>query len=138
MRDRNPLVYGPADPVLAALDEGDRAEVEARFLGPLLPAAEQVAAVDAVAERVAGAMVDVQYAPNGPQWCSDPLWEAVAEGSARTGRRVTTHLFETRYQREWADRAYPGGLVRRWREIGLLSPASPWRIACTRAPTNWR
>jgi cytosine/adenosine deaminase-related metal-dependent hydrolase len=121
MRDRNPLVYGEPAPVLDALDPATRAEIEGAFLGPPLPLAEQLASVDAVAERIQGPMVDVQYAPNGPQWVSDTLWEAVAEASARTGRRITTHLFETRYQRDWADRVYPQGLVRHWRDIGLLS-----------------
>jgi cytosine/adenosine deaminase-related metal-dependent hydrolase len=122
MRDRNPLVYGDAGPVLDDLPGGARAEVERTFLAPMLPIAEQMARVDAVADRVASPMVDVQYAPNGPQWGSDALWEAIADASARTGRRVTTHLFETKYQRAWADQHYPQGLVRRWKEIGLLSP----------------
>ena len=30
----------------------------------------------------------------------------------RTGRRVHMHLLETRYQRDWADGAYPEGIVR--------------------------
>lgn len=122
MRDQNPLVYGDHAPVLDALDPVSRAEIEARYLAPMLPIAEQIARVDAVAEAIAGPMVDVQYAPNGPQWGSDALWQAIAEVSARTGRRVTTHLFETKYQRDWADRAYPNGLVKHWKEIGLLSP----------------
>jgi cytosine/adenosine deaminase-related metal-dependent hydrolase len=122
MRDQNPLVYGSGDDVLSALEPADRAEIEARFLAPPLSVPEQLKLVDAVAERVQGPMVDVQYAPNGPQWCSDALWQAVAEASARTGRRITTHLFETKYQRDWADRTYPGGMIRRWKEIGLLSP----------------
>ncbi|CAN5169538.1 8-oxoguanine deaminase [soil metagenome] len=121
MRDQNPLVYGDHGPVLAALDPAVRAEVEKRYLAPMLPVAEQIARVDAVADAIAGPMVDVQYAPNGPQWGSDALWQAVAEASALTGRRVTTHLFETKYQRQWADRTYPGGLVKHWKEIGLLS-----------------
>ncbi|MFA6964419.1 amidohydrolase family protein [Bosea sp. (in: a-proteobacteria)] len=122
MRDQNPLVYGDHGPVLDELDPVSRAEIEARYLAPMLPVAEQIARVDAVAEAIAGPMVDVQYAPNGPQWGSDALWQAIAEASARTGRRVTTHLFETKYQRDWADRTYPGGLVKHWKEIGLLSP----------------
>jgi cytosine/adenosine deaminase-related metal-dependent hydrolase len=122
MRDQNPLVYGQHDAVLAALTPAERAAIEARFLGPAASIQDQLAAVDAVAAAVAGPMVDVQYGPNGPQWCSEPLWRAIAEASALTGRRVTTHLFETKYQREWADRNYPGGLVRHWKEIGLLSP----------------
>jgi cytosine/adenosine deaminase-related metal-dependent hydrolase len=122
MRDQNPLVYGDETPVLNALDETVRAEVEGRFLGPMKPFSAQIEAVEDVAQAVAGPMVDVQFAPNGPQWCSDAMWQAIAEASARTGRRVTTHLFETKYQREWADRNYPGGLVHHWKEIGLLSP----------------
>jgi cytosine/adenosine deaminase-related metal-dependent hydrolase len=122
MRDQNPLTYGSGDDVLAQLSPDDRAEIEVRFLAPPLSVAEQVSLVDAVAERVQSPMVDVQYAPNGPQWCSDALWEAVAEASDRTGRRITTHLLETKYQREWADRTYPGGMIKRWKEIGLLSP----------------
>ena len=122
MRDQNPLTYGAGGDVLAQLSPSDRAEIETRFLAPPLSVTEQVGLVDAVAERVAGPMVDVQYAPNGPQWCSDALWQAVADASAGTGRRVTTHLFETKYQRDWADRTYPDGMIRRWREIGLLSP----------------
>ena len=123
MRDRNPLVYGPHDQVLACLDAPARAEIESRFLSqPMIPIKEQLARVDAVAEAVGGPLFDVQYAPNGPQWCSDEFWEAIAEASALTGRRITTHLYETRYQREWADKTYPQGLLRRWKEIGLLSP----------------
>lgn len=122
MRDQNPLVYGPADPVMAALEPDVAAEIGKRFLSPMTPSADQLAMVDAVAAAVQGPTVDVQYAPNGPQWVSEPFWRAIAEASALSGRRVTTHLFETQYQRQWADREYPQGLVRRWREIGLLSP----------------
>ena len=122
MRDQNPLIYGDHGAVLGALDPEVRAEIERRYLAPMLPIAEQIRRVDDVAGAISSPMVDVQYAPNGPQWGSHALWEAVAEASAHTGRRVTTHLFETKYQREWADRNYPDGLVRRWKEMGLLSP----------------
>jgi cytosine/adenosine deaminase-related metal-dependent hydrolase len=46
----------------------------------------------------------------------------VARASQRTGRRVHMHLLETKYQRQWADAAYPNGVVRMLDEIGLLSP----------------
>jgi cytosine/adenosine deaminase-related metal-dependent hydrolase len=78
--------------------------------------------VDAVAETASGPMFDVQYGPNGVQWCSRPLLEAVAQASQRTGRRVHMHLLETRYQRAWADAEYPGGIVKYLDDIGLLSP----------------
>jgi cytosine/adenosine deaminase-related metal-dependent hydrolase len=64
----------------------------------------------------------VQYGPNGMQWCSRALLEAIAEASERTGRRVHMHFLETRYQREWADTHAPQGAARYLKEIGLLSP----------------
>jgi cytosine/adenosine deaminase-related metal-dependent hydrolase len=122
LRDRNPLVYGPSDPILAALPPAARAEVEKRFLKKPLPVRDLLAMVDAVAEAAEGPLVDVQYGPAAVQWCSDDLLRAIAEASERTGRRVHMHLLETRPQREWADKAYPGGIVRHLRDIGLLSP----------------
>jgi cytosine/adenosine deaminase-related metal-dependent hydrolase len=122
MKDRNPLVYGPADAILAALPQDAREEIERRFLRAPLPPKEQVALADAVAEAAAGPDFNVQYGPNGVQWCSNALLEAVAEASARTGRRVHMHLLETCYQRAYLDRAYAGEVVRFLDTIGLLSP----------------
>jgi cytosine/adenosine deaminase-related metal-dependent hydrolase len=122
LRDRNPLVYGPSETVLAGLSAGARAEIEHRFVRPPLPVREQMAMFDAVAEAAHGPSFDVHYGPNGVQWCTAPLLEAIAEASARTGRRVHTHLLETRYQRSWADQEFPDGVVRYLDKIGLLSP----------------
>jgi cytosine/adenosine deaminase-related metal-dependent hydrolase len=122
MKDRNPLVYGPTEPVLAALPPDVRGEIEARFLRTPLTPRDYVALVDDVAAAAAGPGFDVQYGPNGVQWCSDALLEAIAEASHATGRRVHMHLLETRYQRQWADAAYPDGVVKRLDRIGLLSP----------------
>src|SRR5271170_2208595 len=122
MRDRNPLVYGPSDAVLGALDPVGRAAVEATFLTPLASPAEQVARVEAIATAVESPTFTVQFGPNGPQWCSDELLRAIAQASARTGRRVHMHLLETRYQRAFADAAYPEGVVARLESLGLLSP----------------
>ncbi|WP_114376295.1 amidohydrolase family protein [Elioraea thermophila] len=124
MRDRNPLVYGDHGPLLAALSPADRAAIEARLVRPPVPPAEWIALVDAVADRIADDMVSVQYGPAGPQWCSDALLAAIAEASARTGRRIHMHLLETRYQRDWADRTYPGpgGIVAHLERLGLLCP----------------
>ena len=46
----------------------------------------------------------------------------IAERSDRLDRRVHMHLYETQAQRDWADHAYPGGLVRHLDTLGLLSP----------------
>ncbi len=122
MRDRNPLVYGPSEPILDALPPEARAEISARFLRTPLPVADQLALADAVADAAHGPMFDVQYGPNGVQWATKPLLEAIAGASARTGRRVHMHLLETRYQREWADREFPDGVVKYLDAIGMLSP----------------
>jgi cytosine/adenosine deaminase-related metal-dependent hydrolase len=63
----------------------------------------------------------VQLGPAGVQWCSKPLLEAVAENSDLTGRRIHMHLLETIYQRAWADKHFPDGIVRYLRDIGFLS-----------------
>ena len=77
---------------------------------------------ETIASEIAGPKLDVQFGPAGVQWCSRALLEAIAESSARTGRRVHMHLLETVYQRAYADRHFPDGVVRYLRDIGLLSP----------------
>ncbi len=72
--------------------------------------------------EIAGPRVDVQFGPAGIQWCSRGLLAAIAESSARTGRRVHMHLLETVYQRAYADQHFPEGVVGWLRDIGLLSP----------------
>jgi cytosine/adenosine deaminase-related metal-dependent hydrolase len=122
MKDRNPLVYGPSEPLLAALPADVRDEVAARYLREQMTPVAQVQLADAVASAAAGPGFEVQYGPNGVQWCSDALLAGIAEASARSGRRVHMHLLETRYQRAWADQNFPDGIVRHLDAIGLLSP----------------
>jgi cytosine/adenosine deaminase-related metal-dependent hydrolase len=122
MKDRNPLVYAPTEPLLAALPAQARAEIERRFVRTPPSPRDFLALVDDVAAAAAGPGFDVQYGPNGVQWCSDALLEAIAEASQRTGRRIHMHLLETKYQRQFADAAYPDGVVRMLDRIGLLSP----------------
>jgi cytosine/adenosine deaminase-related metal-dependent hydrolase len=122
MRDRNPLIYGPSETVLAMMPAAARGEIERKFLRAPLSPKQYIETVDAVAAAASSAMFDVQYGPNGAQWCSHALLEAVAEASQRSGRRVHMHLLETGYQRSWADAEYPGGIVKYLDEVGLLSP----------------
>jgi cytosine/adenosine deaminase-related metal-dependent hydrolase len=122
LRDRNPLVYGDHGPLVAALPEPARATVAAAFLNPMPSVEEQIDRVEAIAGAVESPTFTVQFGPNGPQWCSDALLAAIAERSEATGRRVHMHLLETRYQRAFADSAYPEGVVERLRRLGLLTP----------------
>src|SRR4029077_10765761 len=59
LRDRNPLVYGPSEPILAALPPDARAEVTRRFIRAPLPPKEQIALVENVASACASESFDV-------------------------------------------------------------------------------
>ena len=122
MRDRQPLAYAESAQVLPHLPASIRQAVAARLDGPMASAATQMALADEIAEACHGPGFNVQYGPNGVQWCSDELLGRVAEASALKQRQVHMHLLETRYQREWADHAYPGGIVNHIAALGLLSP----------------
>ena len=122
LRDRQPLAYAESARVLAHLPASIRKAVAARLDGPLPSAATQMALADEIAAACHGPGFNVQYGPNGVQWCSDELLGRVAEASALKQRQVHMHLLETRYQREWADHTYPGGIVNHISALGLLSP----------------
>ena len=121
VRDQNPLVYGDSAALLEALPAEARQPVEELFIRPAMPPAAYLDLVEEIGAAIAGPMVDVQFGPAGVQWCSPALLEAIAERSAATGRRVHMHLLETVYQRSWADRTFPGGIVGYLKDIGLLS-----------------
>jgi len=120
LRDRNPLVYGSVEKLLACLNPRDRSAVLERWAKPALAPKEQVDRVHEVAECCDSPLVNVQLGPLAPQWVSDELFECIAEDSARNGRRIHMHLLETRYQREWADAQYPQGLLRHLDALGIL------------------
>jgi 5-methylthioadenosine/S-adenosylhomocysteine deaminase len=122
MKDRNPIGYGPPGPLLEALPKAAREELISRFVRPPLQAKDYIKLVDDVAAAADGPNFNVQYGPNGVQWCSDALLKAVAEASSLSGRRVHMHLFETRYQRSYLDQLYGGNTVKFLDSIGLLSP----------------
>ena len=121
VRDQNPLVYGDSDPVLSELPNDARRVVEELFVRPAMSPRDYIALTEEISAAIHNPMVDVQFGPAGVQWCSRPLLEAIAESSHRTGRRVHMHLLETIYQRRWADDAFPDGIVRYLKDIGLLS-----------------
>lgn len=126
MRDRNGLGYCDDATMLEALRPGIRQQVGQRLSVKPVSPRQQLALVEEVAQMVRAdgfeANVSVQYGPTGVQWCSTPLLEAIAAASADSGRPVHMHLLETRYQRAWADEAYPQGIVAFLDSIGLLSP----------------
>jgi cytosine/adenosine deaminase-related metal-dependent hydrolase len=122
LNDRNALAYGDPQRLLNLLPLEDRERVRVTWDPPTLSPQAQVSRVHEIARQCETELIHVQYCPRGPQWCSNALLEAIATASATTGRRIHTHLFETRYQREWADAHYPRGLIQYLDDIGFLSP----------------
>ncbi|MDM0117388.1 amidohydrolase family protein [Variovorax sp. J22R133] len=126
MRDRNGIAYDDDAPVLKALRPGIRDAVAGRLSVKPVSPAQQIAVVNDVAQMLEeGGFTDhvnVQYGPAAVQWCSTPLLEAIARASADTGCRVHMHCLETPYQRAWADRNHPQGMLKFLDAIGLLSP----------------
>jgi cytosine/adenosine deaminase-related metal-dependent hydrolase len=122
MRDMNPIVYGDHSLLAKRLPAAAWDEMLKIFGAPLPSVTAQMELVDQVADATHGPHFNIQYGPTGMQWCSRPLLEAIAEASARTGRRVHMHFLETRYQREWADAHCPQGAAQYLKDIGLLSP----------------
>ncbi|QYD68011.1 amidohydrolase family protein [Paraburkholderia edwinii] len=126
MRDRQGIAYCDDATALAALRPSIRSAVAAQLSVKPVSVQQQLALVDDLAHLIDsegyGEHVTVQYGPTGVQWCSTPLLEAIARASADHDRPIHLHLLETRYQREWADRAHPEGIVRYLDELGLLSP----------------
>ena len=60
--------------------------------------------------------------PDRPAMVLRTMLEAIAEASARSGRRIHMHLLESPRQRVWLDRRFPEGIVERLDRIGFLSP----------------
>jgi cytosine/adenosine deaminase-related metal-dependent hydrolase len=121
VRDQNPVVYGDSEPALSALSADDRSAVEQLFVKPAMSPRDYIGLTETIAAEIAGPKLDVQFGPAGVQWCSRQLLEAIAESSARSGRRIHMHLLETIYQRAYADQHFPDGIVRYLRDIGFLS-----------------
>lgn len=119
--DRSHSVYGRAEDLMARTPVRRRSAAAERWAAPRPPLGQQLEWVEAIAEE-APASVDVQIGPTAPQWCSDEALRAVAELSAATGRRMHMHLLESVRQRQWADAAFPGGIVGHLDDLGLLSP----------------
>ncbi|MCR9135345.1 MAG: amidohydrolase family protein [Alphaproteobacteria bacterium] len=119
--DHDPWTYGGPDQLRASVTPEDWSVLE-----PLIPRygsiEAQLQAIEEIARRHQGGLVDVQYGPIGPQWCSNALLEAIAEASRGSGRRIHMHLLESPRQRRWLNERFPQGIVTYLDDIGFLSP----------------
>jgi cytosine/adenosine deaminase-related metal-dependent hydrolase len=91
--------------------------------GPQMPAAEQLALVEAFITRWHGVEGRILGAvgPSGPQRCSGALLEGAAELSERRDVLLHTHVLETRAQRAMGFRLYGRGMIRALAERKVLS-----------------
>ena len=121
LTDTNAFVYGGTEAICRCHTPEDWKTVRNWDSKPL-SAIEQLAAVDAIVQAYGSDMFTVQYGPAGPQWLTERGWEALAERLAATGRRLHTHILETKTQRQWADTHYPDGLLTWLDSLGLVSP----------------
>lgn len=119
--DRNPFAYGGPEAVAPYHNPDDWAEI-VQWMPDYKSAEEQLARVDAIDAAYGSDSFRPQYGPIGPQWCQDDTLAAIADASARTGRRIHMHLLETKIQRDWSDSVYDGGIVKFLDSIGFLSP----------------
>ncbi len=119
--DRASSLYGDLAALLDRVPQAWKTAVADHFFGEPPTLAEQLEAFQAIVD-LAPPGLDVQLGPIGPQWCSDEALQAVAECSATGGHRLHMHLLESQRQRQWADAAYPDGLIEHLDQISLLSP----------------
>jgi cytosine/adenosine deaminase-related metal-dependent hydrolase len=118
--NRNRGVYGDTANLLGLLNADDRSAFVAGLVAPT-PVEGMLTAVERIA-TLEHDLFRVQYGPIGPQWVSDDALVRLARASAETGRRIHMHLLETERQRDWAESAYPEGLINFLDRIGFLSP----------------
>jgi cytosine/adenosine deaminase-related metal-dependent hydrolase len=121
LRDQLTLGYEDDEALLARHPAEDQDIIRKTWLYPFPSPEAYMELVGSIGRAIESATVSVQYGPNSPQACSDALLARMAEESARDGRRITTHLLETKTQREWADATYKQGFMRHLDALGLLS-----------------
>jgi cytosine/adenosine deaminase-related metal-dependent hydrolase len=121
LRDQNTMGLDDDAAMLARHDPRDRELIRKTWLYPFPSPEGYMDLVRAIARGIEGPTVSVQYGPNSPQACSDALVARMAEESARDGRRITTHLHETRQQQEWGDAKFREGFMRHYDALGMFS-----------------
>lgn len=128
VQDRGGLVF-PAEEqgaFLAALPDDLRA-----LVGEPDPpvfartAAEAEALYDALVGRLpAHGRISLCFAPAGPQWVSDRLFEGVATAARSRGAPLHLHALESAAQAGAAPALYPEGTLARLAALGVLGPGT--------------
>ena len=126
VRDQNGVAYANDQQVRSFMSTHISDSVFSRLSAPKVDPQAFVQSIKdlnfALKESGMDDVMTLQMGPNGVQWCSRALLEAIARESSLEDYPVHMHLLETRYQRVWADREFPQGVVNYLDELGLLSP----------------
>ena len=95
----------------------------------LMPGTDRVTGdeyLDIVEARIekyrAHALIDVWFAPPGPQWVSDELMCEIASRAKRLGVNVQTHCNESFYEKRHGDKYYGRPTVEHLESLGVLGP----------------
>ena len=118
------LVHGAGqdEAFVAHLPAELRADARALLPGPDQVGGEEY--LDIVEERVksfaAHPLIDVWYAPPGPQWVSDRLMRQIAARAGALDTRIQTHCNESFYEKLHGDRFYGRPSVLHLERLGVL------------------
>jgi 5-methylthioadenosine/S-adenosylhomocysteine deaminase len=123
IRDRNRFAY-PEDEFTKGLSCADCDAISSLGEATYVPFDEYLALLLELERQEPD--VSFQFGPTNPVWCSERLLGNIADASRSSGRRVHTHLAETRYQASFAQRAYGKGWGEALADLGLLSD----RLSC--------
>lgn len=106
-----------------ASDELDGIDISAYGGRVPIPAAEQMAVVEALHRKWHGAgdgRISIAIGPSGPQRCSDDLLVRAGDFSRRHATLLHTHVLETRLQRQMGLRLNPAGMISHLETLGIL------------------
>jgi cytosine/adenosine deaminase-related metal-dependent hydrolase len=67
-------------------------------------------------------LIDVWFAPPGPQWVSDAFMQRIVEQATALDTRIQTHLLESHYESLMGERLYGTSALQHLHRLGVLSP----------------
>jgi cytosine/adenosine deaminase-related metal-dependent hydrolase len=119
-RDRCTMALGDDQTILDLQTPEDRALIETTWLYPW-PSPDTYIDIAREIAKLESDTFSVQYGPNSPHACSDRLMEAIIGASLQDSRRIHMHFLESEPQRQWADAAFPDGILKYYDAMGLFS-----------------
>jgi cytosine/adenosine deaminase-related metal-dependent hydrolase len=124
--DQSHLVAGRGEDeaFVAALPEGLRAEARGLLPGPGRVDQDAYFGIMADARARYGdhPLIDIWFAPPGPQWVSDGFMQRIAEQAAAWDSGIQTHLEESFYEKLHGPRDYGRATLAHLKELGVLGP----------------